>query len=192
MIKQTTIGIDAGSSQSGVIILDEKNIRRGCNIENDEVFDLVVNNRELCEQLIVVIEDVRPYKAQISEHIIQTIKFLGQIEWRLKASGIPFTLIPRWHVKQWVFLQYRAMAETEISKNMVRHYALKDKKGLGVPLNKQRTTPTFVYVDDRIVQKAMRLHWRIEKPKVGSTTPFGLKDHSWQALGLISYFMASR
>jgi hypothetical protein len=51
--------------------------------------------------------------------------------------------------------------------------------------------PTFVYVDDRIVANAMRKHWGIKNPtKVGQRAMYNLQTHSWQALGLVSYYLA--
>lgn len=188
MNKATLIGVDAGSSKSGIIIITEKGIREGNNIPNDNVLDYIASESCKCNKLYVVLEDVRPYNMRISDGIIQTIKFIGELEYRLRSANIPFELIPRWQVKQWVFLQFRTMAEPEIIKNMDRQSNRKIKAG-DITEKKERK-PSFVWVDDRIVQKAMRIHWSINKPLVGKRTPFNLKDHSWQALGLASYYIA--
>ena len=45
-----------------------------------------------------------------------------------------------------------------------------------------------MYVDDRIVQKAMRLHWNIERQKgFAKKAMYNLKDHAWQSLALLTY-----
>lgn len=217
------IGIDAGSEVSGVIVLENNKIRHGYNLKNSEVIDFIGAEGATCDKLTVIIEDVRPYNMRITDGIIQTIKFLGQIEWRLQHMNQDFVLISRWAVKQWIFLQYKSIAWPEIEKKIIRATkraqkaheeelgALKKQlpnirdqgSGQYKDLEKQivnfksfkprNATPTFVYVDDRIVANAMRKHWGIDKPKrPGERAAFGLKDHSWQALALCSCFLASK
>jgi hypothetical protein len=165
-------------------------IREGYNMANGSVFDFVVAEKKGCDKFIVIVEDVKPYNMRITDGIIKTIKVIGQLEWRLLEAGVKFELIPRWQVKQWVFLQYRSIAEPVIVNKIIASRKLKEKKGLKI--NPNKLSPTFVYVDDRIVASAMRAHWGIEKQKnVGKRTPFNLKDHSWQALGLVSYYIVS-
>ena len=48
--------------------------------------------------------------------------------------------------------------------------------------------PSFVYVDDSMVLKAMKECWKIETPPPGRGYEYGLKTHTWQALGLVSAF----
>jgi hypothetical protein len=188
MDKKRIIGLDAGSQTTGIILLAENQIRHGWNIPNSEVVEFVYQQSLECESLTVIIEDVRPYSMRITDGIIQTIKFIGQLEWRLKTMDQPFELIPRWHVKQWVFLQFKGLCIPEIEKKITMASKRAEKLGK----KPRKAIPTFVYVDDRIVANAMRKWWNIKNPsRVGERAAYGLKDHSWQALGLVSYYMAS-
>jgi hypothetical protein len=133
----------------------------------------------------IIIEDVRPYNMRITNGIIHTIKFIGQIEWRLKSLDAKITLIPRWEVKQWVFLQFKTMVLPEIEKKIDKWSVKEDNKG------KARLTAKFVWVDDRMIANAMRKWWGIKNPtKVGQRAMYNLKDHSWQALALVSFHIA--
>lgn len=184
------IGLDAGSEKSGIIVLENSKIREGYNIPNDEVVDFIINESKSGEHLYIVIEDVRPYNMRITTGIIQTIKFLGETEYRLKSANIAFTLIPRWEVKKWVYDKFTDMANIEIQKNIIRHNAREQKKceSKGVEFKPKDRSITFVYVDDRIVQKAMRLHWNIERQKgFAKKAMYNLKDHAWQSLALLTY-----
>lgn len=189
--KTTLLSVDPGSINSGIAILVDGKIEAGLNVNNAQVVDLIKEQSRKCGKLLIVIEDMRPYNMRITDEVISTIKYIGQLQWRLDELGMKYTLIPRWQVKQWVFLQFRTMAEPEIQKKI--DYALKRAELKGVkPISARKRTPSFVYVDDRIVQKAMRIRWGIKKPtKVGDKAPFGLKDHSWQALALASLYIAS-
>lgn len=202
MYQKQIIGIDAGSDKSGIIVLVKNRIRHGYNIPNNEVIDFVRSLKNDCKEQIVIVEDVRPYNMRITDGIIKTIKFLGELEWRLSQLGQKYELIPRWSVKQWVFLQFKLLAVPEIEKKIIRSKNLKEKKIkqlLAAGKEKEagdikitNPSPGFVYVDDRIVANAMRQWWNIKNPsRVGERAAYGLKDHSWQALGLVSFYMAS-
>src|ERR1700735_3514132 len=127
MIKHKMIGIDPGSAKSGVIVLEDGYIRQGYNLPNTEIIEFVYAESLDCKKLTVIVEDVRPYRMRITDGIIQTIKFLGEIQWRLQAMGQKFELIPRWEVKQWIFLQFKVMAVTEIENKIVRAAKRKEK-----------------------------------------------------------------
>lgn len=126
---------------------------------------------------------------QITNGIIDTIKFIGQIEWRLKqVEGLIVELIPRYSVKQWVFIQFKSLAVTYIESKIDYKIKKREKEGKE---NKYRDKVTFVWMDDRVIERAMRQHWNIPKvKKVGDVTPYNLRDHSWQALAVVSYYMA--
>lgn len=137
---------------------------------------------------MVVVEDMRPYNMRINDNVINTIKFIGETQWRLKSHGVPHLLFPRWEVKQWVYNSYRDMCLEEIGKKIEyakKRYILKN----GPEATERKRTASFVYVDDRVVEKAMKLRWDIKKPKVGEGTPFGLKTHSWQGLALATFYI---
>lgn len=187
------IGLDVGSKNSGVVVIDDNGIREGYNIENKFVFAFIRTEAESSEKVIVIIEDIKPYRMQITNGIIQTIKFLGEMEYRLNQAAIAFKLVARWEVKKWVYNKYTRIVDKEIKKNIIRFEALEKKKAeeANKDYEPKNRTPTFVYVDDRIVIKAMRLFWKIENVKGwGKKGKFNLKDHSWQALGVCTAFMA--
>jgi hypothetical protein len=187
MINTKLVGLDCGETSTGVVVITESGIGSGYNISNDCVIQFIKKESKSAKKLLVIVEDVRPYNMRITNGIINTIKFIGETEWRLKSSGIIYELIPRWKVKQWVFKKYNAMVIPEIIKKI--DYARKRKEAIGETVNSKKQNPSFVYIDDRLVQKAMRKLWNIPIPKVGHTAAYGLKDHSWQALGLISCFL---
>jgi hypothetical protein len=148
-----------------------------------------MEERKKCVEMYLVIEDVRPYRMQITNGIIETIKFLGVLQYRLEGAGIEFKLIPRYKVKEWVFKNYTAMSRDEISKSIVRIEA-REKLAQGDAYIQKPRSVTFVYVDDRIVQKAMRLHWNIPaRTGFGQKSLYNLKDHAWAALGVLTCFM---
>jgi hypothetical protein len=145
-----------------------------------------MNARGGCDKLIVAVEDMRPYNMRITDGVIQTIKFIGQMEWRLKEAGITYDLIPRWQVKQWVFLQYRTIVEPLIDRKIELAAQRKIKEGK----KPRNASASFVYVDDRMVSAAMREFWKIEKVKKVGQEAF-LKDHAWSALAVASLHIVS-
>lgn len=188
------IGVDPGSERSGVIVLDEGIIIE-CfeDMSNAKVLEFVSQFLLYLPGAHVVIEDFIG-GGPVGKDKIKTVKFIGVLEHRLTDIGQPFTSIPRWEVKKWVFLQFRTMAEPEIIKIIARNQARNEKKAIaaGEEYKKRNLAPTFIYVEDRIVANAMRKWWDIEKPsRPGQKSPYGLKTHSWQALGLVSYWMAT-
>lgn len=119
---------------------------------------------------------------------------ISQIEWRLGTIPCKIELIPRWQVKQWVYIQFKAIVAPLIQKKIDYSHERKKKqyeaKGWA---EKKKSTESFVWVDDRIIIAAMRKHWSIPLTKrVGSTTMYNLREHSWQALALVSYFLKSK
>ena len=186
------IGVDAGSSKSGIVVIEENGIREGYNIDNGEVFSFLITERNKCEEMNLVIEDVRPYNMRITNGIIETIKFLGELEYRLKEAGITFTLIARWEVKKWVYDKFNQVSVEEIIKNISRHDAREQKKSQlrGEVYKPKSRSVTFVYVDDPLIVKVMREYWSIERKKgFAQKAKYNLKDHAWQALALLTYAM---
>jgi hypothetical protein len=183
--KRTLVGVDPGETQCGVAIITENGIQKGMHISNTLLIDFIYECKKNSEgDFLVVMEDMRPYNMRITDNIINTIKFIGEIQWRLQSLGIEYLLYPRWQIKSWAFSTYPDMCSIEIQKKI--DYAIareRLKKGEDAALRKR--TASFVYVDDRIVEKAMKLWWNIKKPKVGEKTAFGLKTHSWLWLHFI-------
>jgi hypothetical protein len=126
----------------------------------------------------VQIEDLRPYGTRLSQHLIDTAKFLGELEYRLYGADIIPTMVPRMLVKKWIFDDFQSVVWEPISVRMTKSAAFK-KDG-------ELRRPTFVWVDDRIIIKVMRSLWSLPVHR-GKPAPFGLKTHSWQALALGSY-----
>lgn len=80
------------------------------------------------------------------------------------------------------------MCGEEIQKK-INYANKKDREKAGPEATLRKRTASFVYVDDRIVEKGVKLWWNIKKPKVGDRTPFGLKTHSWQGLALATFYI---
>lgn len=80
------------------------------------------------------------------------------------------------------------MCVDEITKK-IEYSAVQWAKKNGVADDGRRRKPSFIYVDDRVVEKAVKMWWGIKKPKVGQTSPFGLKTHSWQGLALATFYI---
>ena len=82
------------------------------------------------------------------------------------------------------------MCLVEIQKK-IDYATTRDRRLLGDNAKLRKRTATFAYVDDRIVEKGMKLWWGIKKPKVGEPTAFGLKSHSWQGLAVATFYIDS-
>lgn len=89
--------------------------------------------------------------------------------------------IARNEVKSFVFNNYKSVAIPAIEKKII-------KKGK-VNKDGKLLKPSFQYVDDRIVKRAMKEHWNIPTPKPGKSDPRGIKEHVWQALGAVTCFL---
>jgi hypothetical protein len=135
---------------------------------------------------MLVIEDVRAYGTRLSPQLLMTAKFIGELEYCLKQAGIAFRLIPRYEVKMWVYNTFPKIVLPRITAKVSRE----DKRRAKMDMKRLRKvngdlySGSFIWVDDRMIQAAMAEHWQIKKPKPGKHTQFGLKSHSWQALGL--------
>jgi len=176
--------IDPGNEQSGIVVLSKKRIIEANNIKNEEVFNRIINYKK-CDSdedsLIVLYEDIKPYSVQLGAQTLDTVKFIGQLEYRLKESEITHKPIYRWEIKKWVFDNFFEIAEDRIERRIITIGA-KNKNG-------EMKKPSFVYVDDRIVVSAMKEYWDIPTPKPGKKSKYGLSKHSWQALAVATYFL---
>src|SRR6185437_13153093 len=103
-----------------------------------------------------------------------------------REAGITYDLIPRWQVKQWVFLQYRAIVEPLIDRKI--HLAA--QRNIKAGKKPRNASASFVYIDDRMVSIAMREFWKIEKVKKVGQEAF-LKDHAWSAIAVASLHIVS-
>lgn len=104
-----------------------------------------------------------------------------------------FELMSRSEVKQWVFNTLPEVCLPRIEKKIMTIHARKEKDGKkGLKnANGAMRSPSFVFVDDRIVLASMKDFWNIPTPKVGKPTQYGLSSHSWQALALCTCYMAT-
>ena len=155
---------------------------------NEDVFTLVdrysiFDNRV---EFLVVYEDVRPYQSKNNMATINTCKFIGALERHLKQQRVFFKGISRNEVKSFVFNKYYSTVLPDIEKKIAYGIA---KERMKPRKNGEPPKPSFLFVDDRIVYRSMMRHWGIEKPKPGRNNVYGIKTHSWQALGVVTCYL---
>jgi hypothetical protein len=207
-------GIDAGTKESGLCVVQNGKIAYADNLPNAEVFDAIcvwVNKGDVT----VVIEDVKPYAVEMGKQIIDTIKFIGVLQYRLDEAGIRHTAIFRWDVKVWCFKYFPSLVLPRIEQKIIAaekrkkkefealieeldiedaEYESKKKK-LQKKANWYRKSDgtlksaTPHYVGDREVIVVMKEHWQIPTPKGGKKNIYNLRDHSWQALICATLYM---
>jgi hypothetical protein len=95
---------------------------------------------------------------------------------------VSYTLIARYSVKEWVYNKYGGRLSEDINKKI----AYRDKRNNDGKFRKS----SFVWIDDRLVVMAMKIYWNIPTPLPGRKSMYGLKDHSWQALALCTYYLS--
>ena len=174
------IGIDPGST-CGIVILDGGQITSAFNIMSDimltKVTDFLIH-----PNCTVVIEDIKPYSLRLTPQVIDTCKFIGELNFRLKTwSGAIVEYVARNQVKKWCFDTFPEVCTPIIQKKI-------EKKGFRNKETGEWRKPSFVWVDDKVVTECMKALYSIEKPKSGYGYQFGLKEHSWQALAIASYY----
>lgn len=175
------ICLDPGNENSGLVEIFQGKIVSSGNFPNETAVQYILDKGK-AGPLLVVYEDMQYYSVRMGRSIIDTSKFLGQLEWRLSAAGIKFTGIYRWEVKKWVYENFKSLCETRILQKIERKRVSKkaaDKLRVG-----------FVFVDDRIVLAAMKEHWKIPTPKPGHKSLYDLARHSWQALALGTVYLS--
>ena len=177
----TVVAVDPGPEVSGLVILQYGQIVKAGNPENRLLFNIMLEYETTNVPLLVVIEDVKPYRARLRQDLIDTCKWLGELEYRLKSLNIAYRLISRSTVKKWIFDTYPEISIPRIEKEIIcRNHRRKDG---------EYCKPSAKYVNDRVVETAMRHAWQIEKPKPGKSNRYGLTDHSYQALALACCFL---
>lgn len=178
-LEEVVLGIDPGSTHSGIVVLENGRLVRGDNLSNEDMFTLIdwygIFHPEI--KLLIIYEDIRPYTSRFNMATINTCKVIGRLEYVLNLQRIRHKSITRNEVKNYVFTTHSEMCISEITKKIERK---KKTKKDGSSLK-----PSFQYVDDRIVHKAMRSQWEITS-KRGLVNNMGIKDHAWQALGAIT------
>lgn len=183
-MEHVILGIDPGNKSSGIVILVEGVIQKGDNLENEKMFSLIDEYTLFSKDisLTVVYEDIRPFTSRFNMDTIDTIKVIGRLEYVLNQRRVSFKAVTRNEVKSYVFKEYNNIAypiiEGKVAKSVNKKKDGSDRK------------PSFVYVDDRIVEKAMKLHWGINVVN-GKRHPSGIRKHAWQALGAVTCYIFS-
>lgn len=194
--------IDVGSVVSGICVVSNNKIIECVNLSNDLVCDKI-KEYYVKYNLLVVLEDIRAYSGKLSQDVIDTCKFIGEVCYRLKNElKIDFKLYPRSSVRKWVFDAFNEDCIAQINKKIAyldqygerRNAELvadgkKPKYRRYITKSGELRKASFNYVDDRIVITAMKKLWEIPEPKPFRGNIYGLKDDSWQALALVSYYL---
>ena len=175
----TIFSIDPGNIQSGLVKMIDNEIIKASILPNEEVMRIILN-----EGGKVVFEDIKPYSIRLGQQTVDTIKYIGQIQYRLNEAGIDNEAVFRWQVKKWVYDTFQKICEERILLK-IQQRGLIDKYG-----NDRKTS--FVFVDDRIVIAAMKIRWDIKTPLPGRKSLHGLSKHSWQALAVGTYYIDSK
>lgn len=195
MQEKRIIGIDPGSSICGVVVMDDNQIRAAFQC-SPAILLGKVTEFSIHPNLTIIIEDIRPYSLQLTPHVIDTCKVIGVLEFVLKNHcGFDVKLMPRSSVKKWIFDNFQELSVEEIrkknSKKMYESCCLKTREIISTNTDgKTARKENFTQIDDRIVIKAMKVFFGFPEPKKGYGYPFGLKEHSWQALALACTFLA--
>lgn len=182
-MKEILLGIDPGSSNSGIILVEDGVLVKGDNLTNEEVFTLIDKYSlfDSAARLFVVYEDIRPYTSRFNMETINTCKVIGRLEYVLKVQRVPCKAITRNEVKSFVFNKYNSLVVPDIEKKILKKGRTRKDGG--------QLKPSFQYVDDRIVCRAMKEHWGLPTPKPGKSNKLGIKTHAWQALGAITCYL---
>jgi hypothetical protein len=180
---KVVIGIDTGNLVSGVVALIEGQIQLVKTMENKEVFSVISGYMVKYRTVRVIVEDIKPYAGNLSQQAIDTCKFIGQLTWRLDEIRAEYIMLNRSNVRKWVYDTFFQLVIPLVSKRIEQRNA-KNNDG-------KNRKPSFVYVNDGIVLKAMKELWKIETPPPGKGYIHGLQTHTWQALALASCFSQS-
>lgn len=178
------VGIDPGGT-IGLCVVSENEIIEAHNLTYD-LFWVKVTNYLLIPNVKFVIEDIRPYSLRLTPEVISTTKFIGEAYYRLKtALSCDCELVSRFEVKKWVFDTFPEVVVPLIEEKTRKA----NMKGKMMSKDGTPRKPSFISVDDKIVIKAMKSYWEIPEAKRGYGYQYGLKDHSWQALGLATMLL---
>lgn len=195
------IAVDPGSLTSGVVTIVDGIIKEAIDaLPNEEVYlyilrSLPVNRHQ--GNAIALIEDIKPYSVKLSQQTIDTAKFIGELRYCLQGHPLPYKEIPRSAIKEWINLQYRHIVRRLLDKKVEYRSTMNDRLVLEGKIEKNNLVKkdgdlkaaTYVWIDDRMVSAAMRAQWDIKKPKPGHKSELGLKNHSFQALALATYYL---
>lgn len=185
------VAVDPGNKISGVVVLYNGKIHQADNLDNDKVMRLITDCNDFGDEIIVLIEDIKPYSLKMGQSVIETIKYIGELEYCLKTAKIGFKSITRNEVKKWIYDTFPQICVPRIDKKIEYLTKLKESKGeKGLrSANGDLRKSSFVFVDDRVIIAAMKDYWSIPTPKPGKTNQYGLSAHAWQALATASKYI---
>lgn len=176
------IGLDLGYEVHGFAVITDGCIEYACNCDSDRLWSLLTGYI-LKGTKAIVIEDLAAYTGRLTPQLIDTAKFIGMAVYKIQSgfSG-EVVLMKRSSVKKWVFDTYHdvvyPICQAKSDKAAEKRAAENGDSSVTYK------TASFIYVDDAIVQRAMMLHYGIDKPPAGKGYAYGLKEHSWQALAV--------
>lgn len=183
------VGVDPGDSQSGVAILRDGHLICAFNVDNQYLINKLTTFFEHAK-CHVVIEDVKGAYRGLSVHLAETLKFIGELRYRLRIeSGVTVQEIPRTEIRKWLFDTYpeacKPLVAAKMRKKLASACDLKTREEILVDAGgRRRNKESHVYVDDRIVQGVMKAVWKLEKEPGRKSWPYGLSSHGWQALAV--------
>jgi hypothetical protein len=189
------IGIDPGSEESGMVVLEDYSIIVAFNLTNDVQLYDKITNYSLSKDLTIVIEDIKPYSLRLTPQVIDTCKFIGELVYRLRINaGLNVVMVSRYEVKKWCFDTFPGVClpiiDSKIEKKMFDACDLKTRELIRVDCNgRSKRKASFVFVDDKVVTECMKYKYKIPLPKAGKGYDKGLQTHSWQALAVASYHL---
>lgn len=191
---QKLVGIDPGEKESGIVLIRDMSIIEGKVLPNEFVWDKVMNYSDN-GKITIVVEDIRPFSTKLTMQTIGTCKFIGELNYRaVMAPDAKLEYLTRFDVKDWVFRAFPEIAIPAIERKILTKHARLVAKGAKGLINKDgfMRKPSFVNVDDKIVRSAMAHFWKISDFGKGRRPKNGLMSHSWQALGVLSCYLAKQ
>lgn len=176
------VAIDPGLT-CGMVVLDYGRVTESFLLDKSLLFTKITSFL-IYPACTVVIEDMRPYSMRLTPQVIETCKWIGEAVYRLKNdAGATVELIHRNEVKKWVFDAFPSVCMDRIRAKI-------EKKDQRIASTGEFRKPHFVYVDDKIVMEAMKVHFNIPLPPSGKGYAHGLKNHSWQALAVGAFWLS--
>lgn len=185
MSSERIIGIDPGSSMSGLCVLDSGRVISAFNLKNADLWDKLTTFL-IHPSVSVALEVITPNRKPLDGYVVSTIEFIGEAKFRIRmACGENLRCVARYEVKKWVFDSFQHVAlpliEGKIDKKMFDACELLTRCEIRVTAKgKAAPKPTFVYVDDKIVSAVMKSVMDGVKIK-------GLSSHSVQAMALCCF-----
>ena len=181
-MKDYTFAIDPGTTKSGFVILQKKEIiNKGWSV-NKDILSLIENLALVHNDLQVVIEDIQSFGMAVGRDVFQTAKFIGAAEFCSRKVNLPFYFVKRSEVKLFLCNTPKAK-DSNIRQAIIDYYggdevAIGGKKCKTCNGNGWRTR-------DRITCKLCS-----GKGVESEKGPLhGVSGHVWSALGVALTFL---